>query len=363
MKVNMGYVRQNIDETKMGIFYVSPCNSPELILKINLTSPFYADNKGGLISYPPIHSKIIYLEDTLNDTLYYFSTILSDDPYAGFQQNKKIPRSKRFYNKNKQPKMIQLTDQTGAGLIISNNSDPKTGVEANVSLRSAVGGSLSITDNPAHRGVIIKTNDSDMISIISQSDTQQNYSIKSECAGWQVHTSRAGRYNVNVVDGEDINIENTSTGVNKSEGTDEFPRAGNINILSKNHGITLHADADNAILENYPNSGRIWITSKKNTIQIRTGKDVEIYADGNISLLTHQNFNLKADGQINIEGSEVNIKSTSKTELAVGGAFKVIATANAEINGATVQLNKPGAVASFRGVDIPPAQTDSYNRQ
>lgn len=360
MLIKRGIVEDNADTSKSGIIYFKDKDTNEGNLQMKYSSPYFMRNEGGVIAIPEVGSEILYIEDISTNTFHYLTTIVDEPTTIGVINtdiiNPLIANRDRIYSKEGVPQAICFKDANNAGLTVSNLSDKKDGIQCRVELRSMGNHRLVLSENPSDDAVLIKNSDGDGIRVTTRSDYAPANSIISYSRGPQWNTVSESEYNINVVNGRDITIQNDSFG-------DHAPRnkprqAGNINLVTTYRDINLFAEGGDG------DGGNIFITTAKNTIQITAAGEVKIFSGGDINIFSDTNINIKATNNLNLEGKNVNIKSSDgATQIKSDSTIKIQSAGEAAIKGSTIQLNNPGdAGVSFNGIPIPDRATDAYDR-
>ena len=114
------------------------------------------------------------------------------------------------------------------------------------------------------------------------------------------------------------------------------------------HQILMHNSEDLIYIIN--SRGTAWIELTSN------GK-IDIYAADSISMHTAKDFNVTADGNINLtsKGGDVNIKASGKANINPGGDCNIKA-ANTSIDGGNINLNSGVAGAAIAAPRVPDAE-------
>lgn len=361
MLIKRGIIQDNADTSKSGVIKIKDIDTNEDNLEMKYSSPYFMRNEGGVVAIPEPGAEILYaVDDTGTGELHYITTIVNQPTSIGLRnKNVNVPliiNKDRLYSKEGVPQAICFKDSNNAGLTVSNLSDKKDGIECRVELRSMGNHRFVLSENPSDDAVLIKNSDGDGIRITTRSDYAPNNSILSYCNGPQWHTVNGSEYNIDVINGRDINIKNDSFG--DMAPPNATKQAGNINLITTYRDINLFAEgADGA-------GGNIFITTAKNTIQITAAGEVNIFSGGNIHIIGDNDINIKAYNNLNLEGKNVNIKSNQgATQIKSDTNLKIESAGEASIKGSTIQLNNPGdAGVNFNGVSDPGRVEDAYGR-
>jgi hypothetical protein len=357
MKLFKASVTSNIDFDKSGKFSAMIYGQSDKIISVTYTSPFYSISEGGVFAIPSINSEVlIVFDDDLNE-YFYLCTIVAKPRFSGKtwkdgEDIAKIINNRNVYSMLGIPRGMTVTDQKGAGLLISNfyedqeipseliNSEiynfrpPKGYLDPRVQLQTAKGHKVTLSDNPSMDNIIISNKDNDRIVITSRSTEHQTNSIVIESQGSQRMAVTRGEYKVSIVDGSDITLENKSTGSNV--GQNEKDKSGNINLKSDNRDINIYTTGG---------EGKILLSARGggSVVQVRSDGSVSIFADGDITVksggtinfVANQDINLNANGNINIRGSSSTSLTSSNGLVTVGGS----AGSNIGLSGRPLNLN------------------------
>tara|TARA_R110000782_G_scaffold184388_2_gene274680 strand:+ start:41595 stop:42623 length:1029 start_codon:yes stop_codon:yes gene_type:complete len=300
MKIIKGTVVSNVDDDKQGTLKVIFPSLSQGAFDVTYTSPMYMLNNGGMLAIPEEGSRILAALDEDGDgKIYYMSTIVDtpDTPQAGGLKVWNVVGDTRVYSDRKKPQKVSYANQAGAGVHITRKFLPSQ-IVAKTDLTSEKGKMLSLNDSPKSDAVILRNEHGDGLLMFSEGDEiHSERSIEMKSKGSQkfvVYQSDLGMY---VIDGRDINIENHSTGAFAGPGNNRF---GNVNLRSKNADVTLVSKAED---------GRIFLVTPKARIQIAADGSIQIHGTGDVQITSDANINLNAAQDVNIKGTNVNIKA------------------------------------------------------
>lgn len=365
MKVHRGIVIWSADSTFSGKFKVNKVNSGNVIDKepitVLLTSPFFTRNEGGMITVPQEGSEVLYIYDEDFNAYYYLSTIVAQEQTIGMPKaklvNPLINNTKLLYDDYGINHSLVFKDSKGAGLTLSNYHDEKQ-LSAKVELKSAANHKVILSDVPKMDCIIIRNRSGDGFTLTDEKTEQhsaRSLDLKTRIS--QRWTTREGEYFVTVVDGRDLTLYNHSTGVNADANNTE--QSGNINLNSVNRHINLWADGGNGA------SGSIFLTTygANSLIQLNSSGEVRIYANKNLEVRIEGDINIRATGNINFEGANINFNTGGDVNIKAGGSIKAEGTGGIDLGDGTadLHLNKPGgANANPPDLNIPDPKKHAY---
>lgn len=328
-------VTDTTDITTRGYIQVYCKKMGEYHFKVVYTSPYSAGAEGGFIAIPDIGSQILILKPDGSDDWYYMTTIVT--PSQGIAEKWKAKGSgtvmpdNRIYQANATPQKILLQDPAGNKLSLSHLANDEF-INRRAELKSSVGKKLILSDSPYMDCVLLKNEHNDGLKITARSTPlTPSRSIELECRGSQAIVSRESSIDIMVHEGRELNIGNTSTGINRNPGAVE--EYGNINIFSKRRDINLTVYEDN---------GKVFIDAlgSDGLIQIDSGNKITIYANQNVEIRAGKDLLLKAEGNINLEaGKSISMKSATSNTIDSGGSTNIKAGSNVNLDGAQVHLN------------------------
>lgn len=265
--------------------------------KVFYTSPYFAGNEGGMVAIPEPGSEILIGKE--DEDLYYLSTIVRPPEkfIKGNTDSKyNFISEKYLYTDRLIPQRISFGDTKGNKLVFDNRYDKKI-ISSKTQLESGVGKKIILEDSPDIDSIILRNEHGDFIKITSDANKiNPARSIQANSLGSQVYHSAEGNIDIVVSDGREISIKNESTGTKSDGVTGQY---GNVNISSKNKDISLNADGY---------QGRIFINTADSTIQINSD-GVTIFSKSDVKINSIGSIEMKATGDISIEGMNVNINA------------------------------------------------------
>jgi hypothetical protein len=323
-----GIVVSNHDETKSGILLVSIPEVSNEAVNVTFTSPFYALNGGGMLAIPEVGSKILVLSK--NKKYYYLSTIVeqpSNEQIGGLIDFRVI-NDKYLYTERGRPQKVTYANQFNAGLKISRRLLPDY-MSAKVDLDSEGGKRISLSDSPLSDVVLIRNEHGDGIVISSEAnDVHSERSIEVKSKGAQRYVVFQSGMDIYVIDGRDINIENTSTGAYANDNA--VGRYGNINLRSENKDISVLSKSDN---------GRVFIVTPSARIQIESDGSIVLDSAQNIQIKSTNDIDIKSNKAIRISGETIDIKATNNLRLQAGLDASILAGGTNSLDGDQIHFN------------------------
>lgn len=276
--------------------------------KVYYTTPYFTANEGGMFAIPEPGNEILVAKE--DEDLYYLSTIVKPPEKfikGTYDKEYSAIKEKYLYTNRFKPQRISFGDTKGNKLVFDARYDKKM-ISSKTQLESGGGKKVVLDDSPGIDSVIIRNEHGDGLKITSEpTDVTSAQSAELNTRGQQTLVSREATIDINVLDGREVNITNTSTGAKSDGVTGQY---GNINLNSKYKDISINADGFN---------GRIFLNTADCTIQINKS-GVLIFSKKDVKIHTIESVDIKSLGRINLEGSEVNIKSIGQINLdAVAG--------------------------------------------
>lgn len=382
-------VISNHDFTRTGKVLAS-CPSENLEnLTVVYTSPYYSNWKGGIFVPPAEGSQILAWLDvnTLGGPIaYYLSTIIADPAEPSVGRKDPIVNAPQLYQdgapgsmtfKNDQKDGLQIDHKRGEDRIICKtvlNSGKKA---------------LRLDSSPEVDCVRLENGHGDYLKITGLPEssigipTPPKRSLEARTFLNQNFVSDRGGIDLMINDGKDIVIENRSSGF-FSMGSIFGPRSGNVNLFTKFKNINLIAKAPIYVpTEGLQQGGKIFletanssvvvsrtgVTIRLNTsvppapgaaiggvggpkIEVKTngeilidaggshtippsvggrikirGGDLSLIADRTITMTAPVAINLQSTGQINVNGTNVNVDGTTGVFLNSNLSTPAIAAA------------------------------------
>lgn len=324
-------------------------------IKVKYTSPNHQRYFYGLFAPPTVGSEILVYSD--NSEYYYLTTIVGHGEMLGKISKDIEGNAAPLYSDRKMfdpfgnPTAMFFKNHKDAGLKIQNYYAQGEPIVNQVELKSSKNQQIILSDSPQANGVIIKNSPGDYIclggpvQIPYTPNPTKGYiprGMEINTFGTQQCIVGHGSYKIQVTEGRDITLTNTSEGLYKlknlsesSTGGDPGLMWGNINLISKWRDINIFTDNPSP---NAANSN-IFISTQKGIVQINSGGDIKLFSKFKVTVQAESGIDLlSTGGDINIEatGGNVNIK---------GGI-------NTNVEG-TTQLNAYGFVATNLGALTP----------
>lgn len=337
MKIVEAEVISNKDAFQAGGLTVYSKAVGEYQFNVIYTSPYSAPYDGGFFSVPEEGSYILIVKPEGSNTWYFMSCIhssLGQIPKEAERKdlkNKSLIPESVYKTRGYKPQQLLFQDPQGNFLKLSHSKSPE---EFNIKaeLSSSLGKRLILSDSPKMDTVILRNEHGDKLKISSSPNGMSaGRSIEADAKGPVSITSRESDIDVRVVDGREITIENTSTGFNDANWyPNEEKRYGNVNLKSKWTDINITTDSQ---------SGKVFIRSKgsDSLVQINTDGSMVIRAGKDVSIQSEGSIHLKAEEELNLQGTSVNIKG--ETVKVSGQTSNLNMDDNVAIQGVRVDLN------------------------
>jgi hypothetical protein len=297
MKFLKGKVEITVDQNKEGRFKVTPLDRPpDSNTIVNYVSPYYDVHSGGMFAVPAHGSEVLMAYDEVLGEYFYLGTIVGKSRFTpGVDDSVKnaVVSERLAYNSDGSPCIMTYTNSDSAGLKINNFQDGKDKhLVKSVVLRSSLGHSLELSDNPMRDKVTLKNKNQEGITIMgdaTQADALPSRSIGLETLDTISAKATTGDIRVNLTHGREITIKNSSDGVAGGRKVDTplgeinpIP-AGNLNLVTSWKDINIYTEG----LPSIPtgDAGRILISTPQGLIQIKSGSaGLTLYSEGTINI-------------------------------------------------------------------------------
>ncbi len=295
MKIKTGEVTSNLDFMEQGFFYVRTAEI-EQPFKVNYCTPYYAGAQGGFVAIPEVGVKVLVCQTEDEDGWYYLGSVMGFGTGSNYNtpdnklKDKGVLPDKKLYRARQVPQRYIWKTPKGSHILFSEEYNPEF-FNVKVELKSPSGKTLKLIDSPDTDCVILENEHGDRIKISSKGNSATApRSIEVETKGIVNIISRESSINLNVIDGREINIVNTSTGAKRSGSNDSSP--GNINIKSENGDVNLTVEGD---------SGAIFLDAKGSNghIVLRSAGEIDIEADKDIKI--------SSGGNVVVQGQEIHL--------------------------------------------------------
>ena len=307
------------------------------VYTIKHTSPYYGVG-GGILSLPTENSMILIcgVQSSIEGLVWYYMATITSPQVSFANEAKKSPDGGSPFSSplasiygdlNPVPNKVAIQSELGNRIELSDDySDKKNNI--GIFLKTPRGKLVKLSDDPLHDCILIKTGDgeADQMASISLTEKQKPgstfpaYSINIICNNNMDITSKKGTINMTVIDGSEINITNTSTGVAAMGPLDQTP--GNINITSDRGDINITAGP--TLLQQLASEAQNQIPGQAPELPITPAINIKAMGGPLASL------NLDSDGIVNING-RLGVNITSETFGVPSGPVLV--------NGVTIDLN------------------------
>jgi hypothetical protein len=323
------------------VFYAVFDKVSKLEVPVIYTSPMYRVNGGGLLALPLYGDVILACHDEISGEYYYHSTIVSthlEDQILRVPGFASIPNSDKTFDDSGRAVKVKYQNQAGVGLEITRNNRPAPLTPiGSVNLKSEKGKKVGLDDSPDVEAVVVQNQHGDGIILKGDGDKLfSSRSIRTSTYGSQLLESRGSSMDMHVVDGLDITIENRSSGAMGQTPSEQYwpngkqpcRKWGGIYLRSDNGDVSIAANADTGDPEA---DGRIFITTPKARIQI--------LEDGTIAIDSTTSIKLRTDGDLNMEGQNVNIKANGSLNMHSTSDTSISSDANVNADGGQIHLN------------------------
>lgn len=298
-----GTVDGTIDSYNAGIFKVNILEREvPTVVDVTYVSPYFDVHRGGIFAAPSPGTEVLIIYDPSLREYFYLGTIVGKSKFTpGSDSSIKNPLlgTKRAYTKDNIPATMTFMNSDGAGLKINNYLGGKyQPLVKSVILETTMGHRLELGDTPSRDQVSLKNrNQEGIIITASKTNTLEERCIDIHTLNSIRNTSVQGEYRIDLIDGRDITIKNSSTGMKGGTGIDTplgtvnpIP-AGNLNLVTKFKDINIYTEeTPNAVTGK---AGRVLISTPQGVIQIKSGSDgITLYSEGNINIASVESVKL-----------------------------------------------------------------------
>lgn len=316
MRICEAQVVNTFDMEQRGVFLAYSKDVHSGPFEVTYTTPYAAQNEAGFIGVPE-EGTIILIYQPENSSKWYYMASSFERPMEQ-ASNKIFDETYRYPDKHVnrargRPMKVVLQDIKGNKLTLSSEYNPKF-VNVKAQLESHLGKKLTLSDSPDKNCIMLKNEHGDGLKITTRPDpVSPARAIELDSKGPQKFTSRDSELELRVLDGKDIIIENTSTGVKRDLTAPE--QFGNISLVSAERDINLMAKGvtSKIFLDSLGSGGHIQIDSggtitiwAAGAVKIKCGS-LDIKSDSYINLQAGTSLNLKAGGDFTAQGLNANI--------------------------------------------------------
>jgi hypothetical protein len=269
---------------------------------VNYTTPYHGKSQGsGFWAVPEVGTQVIVghlpTGDPLNNTrkeYYYMGSVVSpplSTPLPGSTPNTPgvaaggvLPDSD-IYRARMRPMKYVWKSPKGHTFAMSDMYDP-TFFQTSIHMKSGLGKAVICDDSPQKSCILIQNEHGDHIKLATNlvHPHQSSRSLDIDTRGNQSYLTRVGGMIHRVLDGQNLDIVNTSTGLNAAEGSVNW---GKVNILAQNNDVTITAnEGKGTAMEDMPS---IFITTNGST------STVQIDSRGKMVVQVNQTIHIEAE--------------------------------------------------------------------
>lgn len=297
MKILEGLVISNVDPDRQGMLAVAVDNQRTL-LYVFYTSPYGGNSTHGMYAIPEIGDQVLVTQPDDSNLWFYLTSVYKSQPGSENTTSNLVPApgdqlagnllpDHLVYKSLGVPQRYGIKSPLGNQLVLSDSSN-ELGQNIYAKVQSAKGKKIVLNDSENIDSIIIRNEHGDHIKISTKSipiKGQAGRMIEVDCKGPLRLISREGSIDMRVVDGREINIENTSTGSKKNPGApDAF---GNINLISQYKDINI----------NVKNSqGKVNVASKGN---------IEVKAEGTLDIDVKKEVTINSDIKLTVTAPQI----------------------------------------------------------
>lgn len=369
MKLYEAEVVNDFDYTKSGKIQVSSTDFPGIKTAI-YTSPYgsmYNPLSGKASGFfgIPCRGRRVLVAQTENEKEFYFISVIhipdfthNEDTILSMVGQGPVPNDVyRQYGGN--PGQMVVMDPYGNRLTLAHAYSPEPNKETNkAEISSGLGKRLALIDSPLINKIVLETELNDGIEITSIQPNPvkglgPNHMLLHTKGVMQQFADAA--IDIVVVDGLELNIENKSTTYNSTSGV----QSGNVNI--KAHHKDVNITAMNAS-KNDTIAARVMIRAKgaQGLVQINSDGSVIIKAPNDQIFIEGSGINIKSSSNVNIEAADnVNIRAGGRATMS-GSTAVLNLEEDAALDGNFVYLAPGGGVPAADGAESADNITNSY---
>jgi len=293
------------------------------VVNVIYVSPYAGGPTAGQVMIPEENSQIIYClaENDADNNYYYLGSIvapnfevvqesashnplINPDPESSTTKRPNfMPHDEIDWAYNNQSSSYGIKTPRGNQFVIREQLD-STGTKRGVYLKTAKGHSLSLTDGPTSQAKLAGSGDRAMLEITGEdskvSSGKAKHSAYLHASNNIALTSMEGGMSFSVVDGNNIDITNTSTEGKQSSLPIELSgkESGNINLTTAAGDILIRSSGNGVFIDCLDNNDT---TTTPASFQVRSQNKIHMYSANGIDL--------KSAGDVNIVGRNVNIES------------------------------------------------------
>ena len=298
-------------------------------------SPYYTDQRGGLIAIPGHGADILIMWIENSDQYYYAGSIVDnkvmEDP------DLEVMPEEAEYSKNFMPQKVVIKTPRGHSLSMSDEWDEDEN-KTYVRLQSNLGKNLTMHDGPQVGATILNNEAGDGLVIGGiHSDIHPTRSVALRSRGSQTYQSAGGSIDILVNNGGELNIENDSRGTNCL--APYFLNSGCINIASKHRDINITNKASFDLVENR--------VVKPGRVMIHAGKGLQLECtEGEVIIHSAMKISIASEGDIDMQSTTGNINLhavAGSVNIKAGNNLNLEGTVMAQIHSEIIKLNSAAA--------------------
>ena len=333
--ISLAEVRDRSDASRSGSFLARIFELGNEEKRVQYVSPYASNGEGAFIGIPQVGTQVLVCKPGKGDDWYYLGATFAPEPLqvegATLADDSLYPLERAnpsLYRARGEPMAVQFTGAQGGGIVITEDYNPEF-INNKTEIRSNVNKKILLSDAPAIDAIILDSGNGSKITIADnpQNDSIPARSIQVESVGPQKYINIGSQTDVVVGNGgRELQLLNQANGVEWGDGA----TCGNVNVQSKWKDVNVFTQAE---------SGRIFIECLNTT-----GVDqvIEIQTNGSGGAIR-----IKTNGKVDIQASAIGINATNNIDIKAGGDIKmqsggitsIKAAGNINADGAEIQLN------------------------
>ena len=296
-------------------------------VEVKYCSPYGGGEYAGFVMMPEADQQIIYCqaENDVEQTYFYLGSIIG--PTFDMEQEKALgrtavpdpvmPHDYDDYSMNSQSMSYGMQNPINQQVVLQDFKGIEDGKAVNnkkIKLKSQRGHALTLDDSTETQKVNLRSASHGAGLELRDMDGDHDPSKGPESAylyGKQNVTMRSwkGGMKIGVVDGQNLDILNNSTGGNSVSGNVDSPVLGAAQKAASFGNIQIHTDRGDVVISSGGNG--VFIDCMGGDPNAGTGSSFQVRSQNKIHLYSSKGIDLKSDGPVNIKGGSVKIEGST----------------------------------------------------
>lgn len=298
-------------------------------VQVKYVSPYGGNQYAGFVAMPEADQQILYCmaENDEDQTMYYMGSIIS--PTYDIDQeimdqrtgalDPVMPHYSKDYGLNFQSMCYGIKSPLNQMLLLLTETSIVGGKPVEnkrIQIESQNHHGLYLGDSTETQKVLLKSGyQAAALTLLNEPNWDPSMGPGAAhlySKGNMVHKAWEGSLKVQVVDGQNIQILNNSTGGNSVSGNTENTTLGAAQKAASFGNIQIHTDRGDVVISSKGNGVFIDCYAGDPT---ETGSSFQVRSQNKIHLYAENGIDLKSSGDINIRGKNVNIEAEDKVQL------------------------------------------------